>query len=113
MSAPAPIGSIEPSAQTLLLSPAQSWLRARCCAKSSCKIAVYSAWDFPPLHAFGNEIDWARLDAGEKKARGSLLSRANSPGVGGRKTGNDLPDYQREFSRVRRRLVSDLCHSGE
>src|SRR5271166_3960951 len=40
-----------------MLSPARPWPRARRCAKSNCKIASCSAWNFPPLHAFGNEID--------------------------------------------------------
>src|SRR5271157_2283089 len=75
MFGPALTGSIQPSAQTVLPSPARTWPRARRCAKSNCKIALYSAWNFPPFHAFGNEIDWARLDAGEKKAKGLVFSR--------------------------------------
>jgi len=32
---------------------------------------------------------------------------------GGRKAGNDLPDYQHKFSRARRRLVSDRWRTSE
>src|SRR5271167_268709 len=115
MFGPALIGSIQPSTQTRLRLPARPWPRTRWCTKSVCKIALYSAWDLPPLHAFGNKMNHT-MGALGRRGEGNwrvLFSRADSPGVGGRKAGNDLPDCQHKFSRVRRRLVSDCCHTVE
>src|SRR5208283_4455166 len=39
----------------------------------------------------------AHSDAGEKEARGSLFSRADSLGVGGRKTGKYAPRHSQQF----------------
>src|SRR5271167_4682158 len=107
MSAPALFGSTQPSAQTLSISPAQPWPRARCCARSNCKIAVYSAWDLPPLHAFGNRMDHM-MGALGRRGEGSWRVLIFSRGLarrGGRKAGNDLPDYQHKFSRDRKSVV--------
>src|SRR5271157_653652 len=86
MFAPALIGPTQPSAQTILPSPAQPWPRERLCVKMNSEIAVCCAWDLPPLHAVRNEIapkGRAHSDAGEKEARGvCFLARTRQEWVG-------------------------------
>src|SRR5271166_3344775 len=111
MSAPELIGLIQPSAQTQLPSPAQPWPRARWCGKTNSEIPLYSAWNFPPLHArFGSEIGVNYGPAwtpGRRKLEGSLLSRTDSLGVSGRKLGKYTLRRSQPFHACGWRPVSD------